>query len=410
MALRKDNKGRVLRSGEYQRTCDSKYVYGYTDFLGKRKYIYSKDLKELREREAKLVKNQMDGIDIYVSGKADINYLFDRYISIKTNLRSNTYANYTYMYNHFVRDTFGKKIVGSVKYSEVLQFYLYLLNEKNLAIGTVDTIHRLLYPSFELAVRDDIIRKNPCQGIMGELKRQTGKKAGVREALTIEQQRAFLNYVKDHKVFGHWNAFMTFLFGTGCRIGEAIAVRWEDVNFKDRYIDINHDITYSPRADKDNKSELRVSDVKTNAGHRQIPMADRVYEILSELYDVQSRYGFSTFELDGYKNFVFTNRLGNVHNPSTVNRAIERIRTSYNAEEVVNAAKEHREPVIIPHFSCHHIRHTFCTRLCETESNLNVIQDIMGHADIQTTMNIYADATIQAKNKAMRDLSDRALF
>jgi integrase len=139
-------------------------------------------------------------------------------------------------------------------------------------------------------------------------------------------------------------------------------------------------------------------------------MVDLVYETLLELYEIQKEYGFSTFEVEGYTNFVFTNRFDRVYNPSTVNRAIERIRTSYNADEVVKAAKEHREPIIIPHFSCHHIRHTFCTRLCECESNLNVIQDIMGHADIQTTMNIYAEATKQAKQKAITEISNMAIF
>lgn len=410
MAQRKDNKGRVLRKGEYQRSMDNKYVYGYTDALGKRKYIYSKDLAELREREEKLLKNQLDGLDTYVAGKANVNFLFDRYMSTKTNLRSNTYAGYTYIYDHFVRETIGKKIIGSVKYSEILSFYLHLLNDKDLSISTVDSVHRLLYPAFELAVRDDIVRKNPCKGAMAEIKRNTGKKSGVRQALTIEQQGAFLDYVKNSDTYGKWYVFMVFLFGTGCRIGEAIGIRWDDIQMDDRYIDINHDITYSPRVDADGRCELRVSDVKTRAGHRQIPMVNLVYETLLELYEIQKKYGFSAFELEGYTNFVFTNRFDKVHNPSTVNRAIERIRTSYNAEEVVKAAKEHREPLVIPHFSCHHIRHTFCTRLCECESNLNVIQDIMGHADIQTTMNIYAEATKQAKQKAITELSNMAIF
>ena len=59
------------------------------------------------------------------------------------------------------------------------------------------------------------------------------------------------------------------------------------------------------------------------------------------------------------KGFIFMNRFGYVHNPQSINRAIKRIYESYNAEEVVNASKQHREPVIIPHFSCHHLRHTF---------------------------------------------------
>jgi integrase len=87
--------------------------------------------------------------------------------------------------------------------------------------------------------------------------------------------------------------------------------------------------------------------------------------------------------------FVFCNRYGNIHNPQTVNRTIKRILENYNAEEVINAKKERRQPVIIPHFSCHHLRHTFCTRFCEKETNVKVIQAVMGHANIETTMGIY---------------------
>ncbi len=96
---------------------------------------------------------------------------------------------------------------------------------------------------------------------------------------------------------------------------------------------------------------------------------------------------------------------GGVPNPQTVNRTIERICNSYNAEELVNAKKEHREPIILPEFSCHHLRHTFCTRLCENESNLKVIQSIMGHRNIQTTMDIYAEATEQKKQESFVNLA-----
>ena len=196
--MRKDNKGRALRKGEYQRSYDGKYAYGYVDALGRRRYIYSKDLKVLREREEKLNRDQMDGINVYVAGKANVNYLFDRYMSTKTNLRSSTYATYMYFYDHYVRETFGKKNIASVKYSDVYRFYLYLLNELNLSVSSVDQVHRLLYPSFELAVRDDIIRKNPCVGIMAEVRKGSKKKPNVRHALTIEQQRAFMKYAKEN--------------------------------------------------------------------------------------------------------------------------------------------------------------------------------------------------------------------
>ena len=106
---RKDNKGRALRKGEAQRKYDLMYIYTYTDpFTHKRKYLYSKDLMELREKEKELVKDQLDGLDVYAAGNSDLNFVFDRYISTKTDLRSTTYTNYTYTYDHFVRETFGK--------------------------------------------------------------------------------------------------------------------------------------------------------------------------------------------------------------------------------------------------------------------------------------------------------------
>ena len=78
---RKDNKGRVLQKGESQRKLDGMYIYTYVDPYGKRCYVYSKDLFTLREKEEKLVKAQLDGLDYYVGGHATINMAFDRYMS-----------------------------------------------------------------------------------------------------------------------------------------------------------------------------------------------------------------------------------------------------------------------------------------------------------------------------------------
>ena len=162
---RKDNKGRVLRKGETQRSCDGKYVYTYVDPEGKRRSIYSKDIMELREREVKLMKDQLD-----------------RYISTKAELRETTMRNYKYMYDRFIRGGFGKKKIAAVKYSDVLQFYQHLLKEKEMQINTLETIHTVFHPTFQLAVRDNIIRVNPSDGVMAQIKKQAGKNHGVRHA------------------------------------------------------------------------------------------------------------------------------------------------------------------------------------------------------------------------------------
>ena len=100
--------------------------------------------------------------------------------------------------------------------------------------------------------------------------------------------------------------------------------------------------------------------------------------------------------------FVFCNRYGNIMNAQSVNRAIKRISSAYNATEEVEAKKEHREPVLLPDFSAHSLRHTFCTRLCERETNLKIIQSIMGHKDIQTTMDILSLIHISSSSSIFR--------
>ena len=404
--VRKDLRGRSLRKGEVQRSSDKRYMYTYTDPMGRRKFIYANDLTELREKEAKLMKDQLDGLDLYVAGKASVNDTFDRYMSTKYNLRESTRSSYFYTYDHYVRDTFGNKRIAEIKYSDVLQFYQHLLKGKEMQINTLETIHTVLHPTFQLAVRDNIIRVNPSDGVMAQIKKQPGKNHGVRHALTVEQQRAFIRYIDESPTFYHWASFFKFLLGTGCRIGEAIGIRWEDIDFEKRTISINHSVVYYSREFKEHPiCSFAVSLPKTEAGIRTIPMMDTVYDALQMELDDQKEHGFNETVIDGMKGFIFMNRFGNIHNPQAVNRAIKRIYEAHNAEEVVKAAKQHREPVIIPHFSCHHLRHTFCSRFCENETNLKVIQSIMGHANIETTMDIYAEVTDTKKQEAIQNLA-----
>ena len=189
--VRKDSKGRVLHKGETYRSEDGLYRFTYSDAYGKRTSVYSKDLKQLREKEKNILRNQLDGLDIYAMGKSNVNSVFDRYISTKTELRSSTKSNYIYTYNQYVREGFGKKKIANIKYSDVLIFYRLLVNT-GLGISTVENVHTVLHPTFQLAVRDQIIRNNPTDGVMAELKKTTKKNTGIRRSLTYEQTRCFL--------------------------------------------------------------------------------------------------------------------------------------------------------------------------------------------------------------------------
>ena len=143
--------------------------------MGQRKYIYANDLVSLRRKEQELLKAQLDGLDVYTAGIASINFVFDRYISLKQHLKDSTRSGYIYTYNHFVRKDFGKKKIADIKYSDVVQYYLYLLKDKNIALGTKDSILSLLNPTFEMEVRDEIIRKNHTKDSMKEIYRKYDK-------------------------------------------------------------------------------------------------------------------------------------------------------------------------------------------------------------------------------------------
>ena len=96
--------------------------------------------------------------------------------------------------------------------------------------------------------------------------------------------------------------------------------------------------------------------------------------------------------------------------PHEINRAIDRITRDYNREETEKAMVEGRSPLLLPHFSSHILRHTFCTRMCENTSNQNtlkMIQEIMGHCDISTTLDVYTDLTRPKKQAAFAELQDK---
>ena len=407
--VRKDTKGRALKRGETYNKQKNLYIFTYTDSFGKRRCFYARDLMDLRQKEKENLKNTLDGLDMYIMEKADVNYVFDRFIETKHGLKSSTKTNYIYNYNRYIRKGFGKRKISTIRYSDAVLFYKSLIN-KGLSICTVDGIHSVLHATLQMAVRDNVLRNNPTDGAMIELKREMGRTAS-RHSLTYEQEKAFLGYLYNNPKEERYTNLFTILFGTGMRIGEAIGLTWADVDFENREISINHNVTYGPRSDNSYKCEFELTSPKTEAGNRVIPMLDKVYEAFKNIKEKQESLGYeSKIELAGYKDFVFLNANGNLYIPASINRAIKRIVDEYNNMEIINARRDNREPVIVPRFSCHVTRHTFCSRLCENESNIKAIQEVMGHQDISVTMDIYAEVSNYKKHQIFDELNSKDIL
>jgi len=405
-SARKDKKGRALYKGENEHAAGG-YYYQYMHH-GKRRTVYAPSLPELREKEDQIKKAMMDGLDSHLAKTKTLNNMFDEYMRLKTDIRETTRANYTYMYNHFVRDSFGKRKVGSIKYTDVKEFYLSILQNDMMKASTLESIHTVVRPSMQLAVRNDIIMKNPCNDVMAEIKRSAFWEKDKRHALTEEEQDAFLQYLAEHEEMRRWYIVFTVLIGTGMRLGEFSGLRWDDVDFEENYIDVNHQAVYYSHGDR--KCRWGISIPKTENGVRIIPMLEPVREALLEEYEWQKEHGFSKYKLDGYSGFVFTNRFDNLYNQGCLNKQIERIRQSYNQEEEIKAKREKRRPLLLPHFTNHQLRHTFCSRLCEQDVNVKLIQEVMGHADVSTTFDIYAEFSAKKKKEAFKLLDNGSII
>lgn len=404
VSKRKDPKGRALYKGESVRK-NGYYIYQYYDMNHVRRTIYAKDIVELRKKERQLQHDLFEGIDTYAGEHLTLNMAFDKYIAEKRELKQSSRSCYKWLYDNQVRPTFGNRKMAKIKYSDVRAFYMYLLTDKKLNINTVSSINLIIHSVFRAAVRDDILKKNPVDGVFGEIKKSGKWVAKKRHALTYEQQSKFMSFVAMDPVYSRWQPLFTVLFGTGGRIGEILGLRWEDIDMENRTIHINHSVGY---VIQDNgKVEMHISTPKTRTSIRTIPMFDEVYRAFDEEKEYQKEFNAKQVVIDGYTGFVFTNRNGGVYDKGSINNLIKRIYENCNSQEIEAARLEHRQPVIVPHFSCHNIRHTFCSRLCENEVNVKVIQNVMGHADIKTTLNIYAEVTEEKKKNTFQEIEKK---
>lgn len=417
MKARRDSKKRILNTGEYQRK-DGAYEYRYKDENGARRTIRSWRLVEsdkvpsgkkrqpsLRELEKQIRNDLEDGIRHYTAKQCTLNDLWDEYISTKYELKQSTRTNYKYTYDHFVRDGLGKRYITSIVYTDIKKFYMDLIHNRNIKPNSVEVVHTVLNPVFKTAVRNDYIRKNPADGVMGEIKKSHDWTKKRKHPLTTEQQAVFIDFTAQSKIYSHWLPLFTFMLGTGCRVGEVVGLRWDDVDFKNNLININHSLIY--RKQDNGECEYHITTTKTRNSNRVIPMFNDVRRALLKERERQMKEGFNDDVIDGYSRFVFCNRYNHVLNPHSVNRAIKHVVKASNEAEMITASKGNHEPVLLPYFSAHILRHTFCTRVCENEMNIKVIQEIMGHADIQTTMDIYTEATLDKKRASFSELEGK---
>ena len=188
------------------------------------------------------------------------------------------------------------------------------------------------------------------------------------------------------------------------KLAELSNIRWCDIDFDEDLISVNHTLVFYNHGD--NKGcTFSINTPKTEAGNRTIPILPSVKEALQMERKMQQEFDVKcSVSIDGYSDFIFVNRFGATQHQGTLNKAIKRIIRDCN-DEVLLKSKE-KDPVLLPPFSCHSLRHTFTTRAVESGMNVKVLQEVLGHKDISTTLNIYTDVTKDTKKKEVSTLGN----
>lgn len=386
---RKDNKGRVLHTNEYQRKADGLYVYRYKDAVNRQwRSVYSSDLRSLRKKEEEIQRDLYDGLlTDTISKNITLNELFELHMSTKT-LAESTRINYLRIWQNRIRETLGVHKVVNLRSCHVKSFYT-VLSKAGYARSTIRLIHNMIYGALEQAVEDDLIRKNPASHAMNRQK--YGREVIEKSALSIQEQENLLNFVRNHSIYQIHYPMFVILLETGIRCGEFVGLTWKDIDMVNKMVHIDHQLIYRKYEES---YAFHISRPKTKAGSRIIPMTDKVYDAFLQQKKNNFLLGrISALDVDGYSGFIFVTKHKRPLMPSAVNDIIYNVVNAYNQEELKKAKRERRKANLMPKISAHSLRHTACSTMAMRQMNPKILQNIMGHASSHITMDVYTHIT-----------------
>ena len=378
--VRRDNKGRKLFNGESQRK-DGKYEYKYQDAWGKRKTVYSwkltpadrvpagkRDDISLREKIKQIQKNLNSNITPD-GGNFTVLELVEKYISQKTGVRHNTRSNYNFVVNVIKKEDFGQKRIDKIKVSDAKEWLIKMQQIDGRGYSSIHTIRGVVRPAFQMAVDDDLLVKNPFEF---QLNTVVVNDSVTREAITRQQERDFLEFVKNDKHFCKYYDGIYILFKTGLRISEFVGLTKKNIDFENSRIIVDHQLQ------RTRDMKYIIEDTKTESGERMVPMTPEVKEAFQRILANRKNPKVEPM-VDGYSGFLFLDKNGRPMVALHWEKYFQHIREKYN--------KIYR--VQMPKVTPHVCRHTFCSNMAKSGMNPKTLQYIMGHSDISVTLNVY---------------------
>ena len=309
-----------------------------------------------------------------------LNQYFDEWIEGKAlSVRPATVYLYRRWYNCNVRNTLGRHKVRTLERRQIV----LLMNNvaEKTGIATANKVHTLIGSILKGAMADDIISRNVAAGIPEIKQKGPPARETIHRELTDSELERFFSAAK----CSYYYTAFRFLLNTGTRAGECAALQWKDIDWSNSIIHIRRTIT------KDREGNSIIGEAaKTKTSKRDIPMNETVKEIID--------YQWSLYrDLHGIVSpcdFVFPKVDGTFSNEKSIGNSLRYIEKQYN--------KGARVP--LNPFSLHAFRDTFASRAIRAGVPPNTLKEILGHASLSMTMDLYAHVSQGDKRQAMEKL------
>lgn len=392
---RRDNKGRILHNGEMQMS-DGKYRYKYINFRGEEKVVYSwrltrhdpidptkKKTLSLREIEMDIQRAEFDGLTVYGDNMSVLE-LVEKYTTTRIGVRPTTKRGYGTVINLLKKEDFGYRRIDKIRISDAKYWLIKLQQKDGKSYSVIHNIRGVLRPAFQMAVDDDLIKKNPFNFPLVDVVVNDSVR---REALTQAQERKFLQFVKEDKHFKKYYEGIYILFKTGLRISEFCGLTVSDIDFK------NHILHIKRQLQKNSVKDYYIEAPKSKSGYRKIPMTKDVEDCFKKIIENRNPPKIEPM-VDGVAGFLYFDQNGSIVYSLHWSHYFKRIWTKYN-----NIYKEPM-PKVTPHVC----RHTFCSNMAKAGMNPKALQYIMGHSDISVTLNTYTHFEFEDAKKELEKL------
>lgn len=351
----------------------------------KRKAFYGKTRKEVQEKLTAAL-NDMNR-NVYIEpAKITVSQWMNTYLMDykKNSVRPTTFGIYELQVRTMINPILGGYRLKDLRNDDIQRFVSELV-EKGYANHTITHALTFVRMSLEQAIINELIVKNVARNVHLPLPEKKE-----RRALTKEEQKKFIETAKKY----YCGEIFIFILGTGLRIGEILALTWDDIDWENNLVNINKGCReYLVNNGEHSKRTRDVGPPKTKTSNREIPLLPELVDLLNDVKEKQDKLKVLYGKEYQDNNLIFCAEKGQYHFARHVRKYMARIRENSGIEDPDSL-----------HIHC--LRHTFATRCLEQGIELRVVQELLGHSNINMTANIYTHVLKDKKTDSIMKLRE----